>query len=83
MVIYHLKDLILRKSAETNKKIQYSDITEETGISRVTLTRMASKMGHKVNVDVIEKLCLYFNVTPDKLMTIIPESPKTNLSNEK
>jgi len=77
MVIYHLKDLILRKSAETNRKIQYSDITKETGISRVTLTRMASKMGHKVNVDIIEKLCLYFDVTPDKLMTIVPDPTKT------
>jgi len=75
MVIYHIKDLMLRKSAEVKRRITYADITEETGISRVTLTRMASKIGHKVNIDVIEKLCTYFNVTPDRLMTIIPDSP--------
>jgi len=75
MVIYHLKDLILRKSSKEDRKITYAHISETTGISKITLSRMASKRGYNAGSDIIEKLCNYFNVTPDELMTIIPDPP--------
>jgi len=64
---------MLRKSARINKKITYDDISKETGISKITLSRMASKKGHNASSGSIEKLCKYFGVTPDELMTIIPD----------
>ena len=73
MVIYRLKNLMLEKSVKDNMKITYKDIYEQTGISRNTLTRMASSKGYKVNVDTIEKLCHYFNCTPNDLMSIYPD----------
>ncbi|EFK06820.1 conserved hypothetical protein [delta proteobacterium NaphS2] len=76
MIIYHLKDLILRKSATEGRKITYANIAEATGISKITLSRMASKRGYNAGADIIEKLCIYFNTTPDELMTIIPDPPE-------
>ena len=73
MILYHLKDLIMVKAASENRKITYAIIEKETGVSKVTLSRMASKRGHKVKTDIIEKLCIYFNCTPDQLMTILPD----------
>jgi len=83
MIKYNFKALISDKEFRENRKITYKDISDVTGISKTTLSKIASIRGYNASADIIEKLCLYFNVTPDKLMTIIPESPKTNLSNEK
>lgn len=73
MIIYHIKDMMLRKSARDGKKVTYADISNETGISKITLSRMASKAGYKAGSDIIEKLCKYFGVTPDQLMTLMPD----------
>jgi putative transcriptional regulator len=76
MVIYHIKDLMLKRSASIRRKITYEDVVQDTGLSKITLSRMSSKLGHRVNIDVIERLCTYFDCTPNDLMTIIPDPPK-------
>lgn len=73
MIIYHIRDLMLRKSAKLNQKITYDMITEETGISRMTLSRMSSQRGYNPTMDNIEKLCKYFDCTPNDLITILPD----------
>ena len=75
MVIYHIRDLMLRKSAKLNRKITYDMITKETGISRMTLSRMSSQRGYNPTMDNIEKLCKYFDCTPNDLITILPDPP--------
>jgi len=67
---------MMRKSAETNTKITYADISKATGVSKITLSRMSSKRGHSPSAEVIEKLCIYFNITPEKLMSIVPDTSK-------
>lgn len=77
MVIYHLKDLMLKKSVATGEKITYAKIAEEVDISRITLSRMASSKGHSVSMDIVEKLCDYFGCEINNLISFVPESPKT------
>ena len=73
MIRYNLKIFINEKEFEENKKITYEEISKATGISRQTLSKIASKRGYKTNSENIEKLCQYFECTPDQLMTIIPD----------
>jgi len=73
MLIYHIKDLMLKKSAKTKTKITYADIVDSTGISRITLSKMASKDNHNASAKIIEKLCSYFDCTPNDLISIIPD----------
>ena len=44
MIKYNLKALISDKEFKDNKKITYEDISRETGISRQTLSKIASKV---------------------------------------
>ncbi|NJL58253.1 MAG: helix-turn-helix transcriptional regulator [Desulfobacteraceae bacterium] len=76
MIIYHVKDLMLKKSALERRKITYADVEKEANVSKITLTRLASNKNHSVRAEIIEKLCLYFNCSPDKLMTILPDAPE-------
>jgi putative transcriptional regulator len=73
VIKYNLKILIYEKEFAEDRKITYKEISEATGISRQTLSKIASRKGYKTSSRNIEKLCKYFNVTPDVLMTIVPD----------
>ena len=77
MIKYNLKALISDKEFRNDKKITYEEISKSTGISRQTLSKIASRKGYKTSSEIIEKLCKYFNVTPDEFMTIIPDPPES------
>ena len=77
MVIYHLKDLMLKKSVATRKRITYAEIANEIGVSRITLSRMASTRGHSISMDIIEKLCDYFECEINNLISFVPDPPES------
>ncbi|MEZ4529225.1 MAG: helix-turn-helix transcriptional regulator, partial [Desulfobacterales bacterium] len=69
MIKYNLKTLISDKELAEDRKITYRVISEKTGISKTTLSKIATVEGYKASADVIEKLCLYFQCTPNDFMT--------------
>jgi len=69
MIRYKIKDLMQKKALQ-EKKITYKDVALATGISEVTLSRLANNK-HNATGDVIEKICKYFNCKFDDLMEII------------
>ncbi len=74
MIIINLKELMVKKSAIDGKRLSYDDLSESTGIGLSTLSRIANKPGYNIKSADIEKLCLYFDCTPNDLMTIIPDN---------
>lgn len=75
MIKYNLKALIADKEFREERKINYEEISAATGISKPTISKIASKKGYYTSTENIEKLCRYFDCTPDQLMTIIPDPP--------
>jgi len=73
MIKYNLKALILDKEFKEDTRITYKQVSEATGISKPTLSKIASKKGYNTTTENVEKLCRYFKVTPEKLMTLIPD----------
>jgi putative transcriptional regulator len=74
MIKYNLKELIAKKEFQGKKRISLSEIAKEIDISRATLSKIANSKGdYSTKTEYVEKLCKYFNVTPDELMTIIPD----------
>ena len=77
MIKYNLKELIAKKEFEEKRRISLSEVAKEIGISRVTLSKIANSKGnYSTKTEYIEKLCEYFSVTPDQLMTIVPDPLK-------
>lgn len=60
--------------AERNVKI--SQVFKETGISRTTLTALASNKYTGMQFDTIESLCSFLNVTPGQLIGYTPVNMK-------
>ncbi len=75
MIKYNLKALIADKEFRENRKVTYADISKNTGISKVTLSKIAKRRGYDTAVSNIEKLCLYFNCDINELITIVPDDP--------
>jgi len=76
MIKYNLKKLIAEMEFRKKRSISIGEIAEAIGISRTTLSKIANSKGnYSTKTEYIEKLCKYFGVTPDELMTIIPDPP--------
>jgi len=77
MIQFHFKHLLADKEFKEKRTIPIREVAEKTGISGVTLSNIANSKGdYNTSTDIIEKLCLYFECTPNNLMTIVPEEEK-------
>ena len=77
MIQFHFKRLLADKEFREKRSITLIEIAEETGISRVTLSKIGNSKGdYNTTSDIIEKLCLYFGCTPNDFMTIVPEEKR-------
>lgn len=56
--------------AERNYKI--TRVSNDTGISRTTLTALSQEMSKGVQLDTLNKLCNYFSITPCEFFSYIP-----------
>lgn len=44
------------------RKLKISDVARDTGINRGTLTRLYYETAERIELDVLDKLCAYFDV---------------------
>ena len=73
MIRVLLKKVLDDKVFEKKEKITLNQVSDETGISRATLNRIANTPGYNTNTDTINALCKYFECTPSELMEYVPD----------
>ena len=56
--------------------LRLSKISEETGISRATLTSLYYKRSKGVNLDVLDKLCKYLGCNIGDILEYMPDENK-------
>jgi Predicted transcriptional regulator len=56
-----------------DRKLKISDVAESTGINRGTITRLYKETATRVDLDVINKLCEFFDCRIDELFEFIKE----------
>ncbi|MEQ3661049.1 MAG: helix-turn-helix transcriptional regulator [Glaciecola sp.] len=74
LLIQHLDE----KAYRENRRITLKEVSEETKIGRATLTRIANVKRkedkfYSVGLDVIDKLCDYFECEPGDLLLKVPD----------
>ena len=52
------------------KRLKISDISRDTGINRGTITRLYNETATRVDLEVIEQLCDYLDITVGELFEI-------------
>ena len=68
MIRVLLKQMLDDKSFKEKRRITLNEVSELTGISRATLTRVANVPGYNTNTDTIDALCIYFECQPGDLL---------------
>lgn len=61
------------------RNLRISKVSELTGISRTTLTALATGKPQGIQLDTLDTLCMYLGVTPEELLLYIPHSIKVSI----
>ncbi|MDX8381038.1 MAG: helix-turn-helix transcriptional regulator [Ghiorsea sp.] len=62
------------KSFKENRRVTLNEVSEATGLSRPTLTRIANIQGYNTNTDTINALCKYFDCLPKDILEYYPDA---------
>ena len=54
------------------RKLKISKVAEDTGLSRTTLTSMYYNQGSGIQLNTIDKLCIYLDIAIDQLYSFFP-----------
>lgn len=60
------------------RKLKISDLARDTGINRGTATRLYHETAERVDFEVINSLCLYFNCSVGELFEYIEDQPESS-----
>lgn len=71
MIRFRLAELVADKAFRERRVIALSEIAEQTGIHRATLSKIANQPGANVGTDIVDKLCKYFGCQPGDLLTFV------------
>lgn len=50
------------------RKLKVSDVARDTGINRGTLTRLYHETAERIELDAVDRLCEYLNVSVGELL---------------
>lgn len=82
MIRFHLKELIAEKEFAEKRRVTIGEISKETGINRMTLSKIINHPGHSTVTDNLDKLCNYFGCRIEQLVTHIKDEPEETDGNE-
>jgi putative transcriptional regulator len=68
MLRFKLKELIAKKEFDEDRQITLKEIAAETGINRMTLSKIVNHKGYSTVTDNIDKLCNYFDCDVEDLV---------------
>lgn len=60
------------------RSLKITKVSNDTGISRTTLTSLANNYGHGIQFDTINTLCNYLRISPEQLISYVPVDIKIN-----
>lgn len=70
---FKLKEQIAEKEFRERRVLSLKEIAEETGIHRVTLSKLANNKKYNVGIDTLEKLCRYFGCAVGDVAEYVPD----------
>lgn len=75
MIRFRLSELIAEKAFRERRALSLTEVADQSGVHRATLSKMANQPGANVGTDIIDKLCKYFGCQPGDLLMYLDEDP--------
>jgi len=73
MICYRIQELLAEKQFRDGRRVTLMELSEATGISRVTLSKMINQRGYSTLTDHLNRLCRYFNCRLEDLAEYVPD----------
>ena len=73
MIQIQIKQLLAVKQQQWGKQITLTEVSERTGISRMTLHRALKNQQYKLSTDSIDRLCSFFKCDLTDLVRYVPD----------
>lgn len=73
MIQIQIKQLLAVKQQQWGKQITLTEVSERTGISRMTLHRALKNQQYKLSTDSIDRLCSFFKCDLTDLLRYVPD----------
>jgi len=67
VIRYRIKELIADRAFRLGRIVTMDEVARETGLHRMTLSRMANIRGYVTRTDILDKLCEYFGCRLEEL----------------
>lgn len=71
---FKLKERIADLEFRERRRVQIQEIAAETGLNRMTLSKLVNHQGANVQTDVLDRLCTYFGCRVEDLVEHVPDS---------
>ena len=72
MIRFHLRRCIDDYEFRTGQPLTLIQLADATGVHRATLSKMLLERGSNLTTDVIDRLCIFFDVPVQQLMEHVP-----------
>lgn len=73
MLRFKVSERIADKEFKERRRITAIEISEASGVNRMTLSKLMNKHGANVQTDVLERLCAYFECRVEDLVEYVAE----------
>lgn len=78
MIRFRLKELIAEKGFQENRRVTLDEVSRETGIHRTTLSKIANQRGYNTTTEILDKLCIYFDVELQEVAQFVEDPEDQN-----
>lgn len=73
MIRFKLKELLAEKSFQEGRRVTIEEVSKSTGVHRTTLSKLSNIKGYNASTDIIDKLCVFFDVQVSDVAVYIKE----------
>jgi putative transcriptional regulator len=73
MIRLYIQELLAEKQFREGRRVTLTELSEATGISRVTLSKMVNQRGYGTLTDHLDRLCRFFECELKDLAEYVPQ----------
>lgn len=74
MIRFKLGEMIEKKQFAEGRRVTINEVATNTGLNRMTLSKILNQRGYGTGTETIDKLCQYFGCQVEDLMVYVESS---------
>lgn len=83
MIRFRFQELLADRQFAEGRVVTIAEVAAQTGISRVTLSKLINQRGYITGTDILDRLCRYFGCSLDRLAEYVPDEQVPNTGGAK